>query len=204
MPQQRVWLRLAHLHSCRYVRIAKMTTRQVPRSRRKSILPVAGFPGTRALDQRQNAVPSHASTEDPDVAISLQSSIVLLCLMPLAIASAWAQNPTGDERMRACVSVLSRGLESGMTADDYPDQARRDGRTGTTQVQFSVSHTGKMEHASLAHGSGDPDLDQAAVGAAQRIFPSNSPCARTMPSRLRLYRHAGGGVQAARAVMTLA
>jgi TonB family protein len=69
-----------------------------------------------------------------------------------------------------------------MTADDYPDQARRDGRTGTTQVQFSVSHTGKMEHASLAHGSGDPDLDQAAVGAAQRIFPSNSPA----PAQCRL------------------
>jgi TonB family protein len=100
---------------------------------------------------------------------------VLVCLMPSAMASAWAQNPTGDERMRACVSVLSRGLENGMTGDDYPDQARRDGRTGTTQVQFSVSHTGKMEYASLAHGSGDPDLDQAAVGAAQRIFPANSP-----------------------------
>ena len=97
----------------------------------------------------------------------------LACYLPLA--SAWAQNPTGDERMRMCVSVLSKGLEGGMTADDYPEQARNDGRTGTAQVQLSVSHTGKMEPTSLAHGSGDPDIDRAAVAAAQRIFPASSP-----------------------------
>src|SRR5262245_48019268 len=93
---------------------------------------------------------------------------------------AMGQNATPDDPMRACVTVLSNGWESGMTADDYPDQAREDGRTGTAQVQFSVSHTGKMEQASLAHGSGEPDIDQAAVRAAQRIFPANSlapaPC----------------------------
>jgi TonB family protein len=95
--------------------------------------------------------------------------------MPFAAMSAGTQNTAGDERMRACVTVLSRNLEGGMSADDYPDQARRDGRTGATQVQLSVSHTGKMEYASLAHGSGDADLDQAAVQAAQRIFPASSP-----------------------------
>jgi TonB family protein len=102
--------------------------------------------------------------------------------MPFATAAVWAQNPTGDERMRVCVGVLSKGLESGMTLDDYPDQARRDGRTGATQVQLSVNHTGKMEHASLFQASGDPDLDQAAVAAAQRIYPANSPA----PAQCRL------------------
>jgi TonB family protein len=95
--------------------------------------------------------------------------------MTFATATAWSQNPASDERVRACVGVLSKGLESGMSAaEDYPDQARRDGRTGETHVQVSVSYTGKIEHASLAQGSGDPDLDQAAVNAAQRIFPSNA------------------------------
>lgn len=107
---------------------------------------------------------------------------LIACSMPLATASVWAQTSVGDQRMRACVTVLSHGLEGGMSADDYPDQARRDGRTGATQVQLSVSHTGKMEYASLAHGSGDADLDQAAVGAAQRIFPADSPA----PSQCRL------------------
>ena len=109
-------------------------------------------------------------------------ALALACSMPFAAASVWAQNTTGDERMRACVTVLSSGLEGGMSADDYPDQARRDGRTGATQVQLSVSHTGKMEYASLAHGSGDADLDQAAVRAAQRIFPASSPA----PAQCRL------------------
>jgi len=109
-------------------------------------------------------------------------ALVLVCSMPLATAPLWAQSPTGEERMRACVTVLSRGLEGGMSADDYPDQARRDGRTGATQVQLTVSHTGKIEYASLAQGSGDGDLDQAAVHAAQRIFPANSPA----PAQCRL------------------
>ena len=109
-------------------------------------------------------------------------ALAFACWMPFATAAVWAQNPTGDERMRVCVGVLSKGLESGMTLDDYPEQARRDGRTGATQVQFTVSHTGKMEYASLAHGSGDADLDRAAVSAAQRIFPANSPA----PSQCRL------------------
>jgi hypothetical protein len=39
-----------------------------------------------------------------------------------------------------------------------------------------------MEYASLAQGSGDADLDQAAVSAAQRIFPADSPA----PSQCRL------------------
>jgi TonB family protein len=107
-------------------------------------------------------------------------ALMLACCVPLAWA--WAQNPTGDERMRSCVSVLSRGLEGGMTADDYPEQARTDGRTGTAQVQLSVSHTGKMEPTSLAQGSGDPDIDRAAVTAAQRIFPVSSPA----PAQCRL------------------
>jgi TonB family protein len=109
-------------------------------------------------------------------------ALALVCSMCFAAASSSAQTTAGDERMRACVSVLSSGLEGGMSPDDYPDQARRDGRTGATQVQLTVSHTGKMEYASLAHGSGDADLDQAAVQAAQRIFPASSPAPR--PCRL--------------------
>jgi TonB family protein len=107
-------------------------------------------------------------------------ALALACWMPLA--SAWGQNPTGDERMRMCVSVLSKGLESGMTAGDYPEQARNDGRTGTAQVQLAVSHTGKMEPTSLVQGSGDSDIDRAAVAAAQRIFPASSPA----PAQCRL------------------
>ena len=106
--------------------------------------------------------------------------LLLACSMLFGSIQALGQNAAADDPMRACVTVLSNGLESGMTTEDYPDQARQDGRTGTAQVQFSVSHTGKMEHASLAQGSGEPDLDQAAVSAAQRIFPANSlapaPC----------------------------
>ena len=44
-------------------------------------------------------------------------ALALACWMPLA--AAWGQNPTGDERMRMCVSVLSKGLEGGMMPLDY-------------------------------------------------------------------------------------
>ena len=107
-------------------------------------------------------------------------ALALACFLPFA--TAWAQNPTGDERMRVCVGVLSKGLESGMSADDYPEQAKREGRTGTAQVQLAVSFTGKMENASIAQGSGDTELDQSAVTAARRIFPVTSPA----PAQCRL------------------
>jgi len=107
-------------------------------------------------------------------------AVALACVLPFA--TAWAQKPTGDERMRTCVSVLSKGLESGMSADDYPEQAKREGRTGTAQVQLAVSFTGKMENASIAQGSGDSEIDEAAVTAARRIFPVTSPA----PAQCRL------------------
>ena len=107
-------------------------------------------------------------------------ALALACVLPLADAS--AQNPTGDERMRTCVTVLSRTLENGMSANDYPEPAKRDGRTGTAQVQLAVSFTGKMESPSIAQGSGDADLDGSAVAAARRIFPVASPA----PAQCRL------------------
>jgi TonB family protein len=100
----------------------------------------------------------------------------------LLAGAAAAQNQAGDERMRACIAVLSKNLESGMTADDYPAAARDDGRTGTAQVQLLITHTGKMEVATLAHGSGEADIDHAALAATQRIFPASA----SAPSQCRL------------------
>jgi TonB family protein len=106
----------------------------------------------------------------------------LLAIASLMVGAALAQTKGDDERMRNCVGALSKGLETGMTLDDYPQAARNDGRTGTAQVQLSVSHIGKMEATTLTQGSGEADIDRAALAAAQRIFPIGA----TAPAACRL------------------
>jgi TonB family protein len=110
-----------------------------------------------------------------EIMLPLPYRSVLALAWCLLSSTSWAQNASSEERMRACITVLSGSLQGGMIADDYPKQAREDGRTGTPQVQIGVTFDGKMDSSKLAEGSGQVDLDRAALAATQRIFPPASP-----------------------------
>jgi len=53
----------------------------------------------------------------------------------------------------------------------YPDAARSGGIRGVATVRFSLSASGSVISASLAHGSGASVLDQAAVAMVRRASP---------------------------------
>jgi TonB family protein len=48
----------------------------------------------------------------------------------------------------------------------YPARALRDGRTGTVRLLLRLDEAGRVRGVTLLEGSGHPDLDAAAVGAA--------------------------------------
>jgi TonB family protein len=93
------------------------------------------------------------------------------CLLASLPAIDSSQAAADDDRLRSCVSRLSSGLRNGMTEDDYPMQAKEEGRGGTVRLQFSVDYRGALGQQMLVHSSGDKSLDDAALHAARRLFP---------------------------------
>jgi periplasmic protein TonB len=78
--------------------------------------------------------------------------------------------------------------------DYYPEQARRDGQEGRTQVKVCVGANGKVQSADIATSSGFPALDEAAtkVAKAAKFKPATSEgkpvdsCA-TLPVKFELH-----------------
>ena len=97
--------------------------------------------------------------------------VAAACAVALLVAANGAQAAADDDRLRSCVSRLSSGLRNGMTEDDYPMQAKEDGRGGTVRLQFAVDHRGALGRQTLVDSSGDRSLDDAALQAARRLFP---------------------------------
>jgi len=54
-------------------------------------------------------------------------------------------------------------LDCSMPTPTYPALSRRNGDTGTVTVQMTIDTDGRIENASVAHSSGFPRLDDAAL-----------------------------------------
>ena len=74
-----------------------------------------------------------------------------------------------EQSLSALASEISRKLGSSIQADDYPDQARREGWSGTTRVDVQVGSDGKIKQVSVQQSSGFELLDEHAVRMVDRI-----------------------------------
>jgi protein TonB len=51
----------------------------------------------------------------------------------------------------------------------FPDEARRDRRSGVVAISFVVQADGRIQQVAIARSSGDPILDQAAMNALGQL-----------------------------------
>jgi TonB family protein len=73
-----------------------------------------------------------------------------------------------EQSLRALESEVSRKLGSSMQASDYPDEARREGWSGTTRVDVLVGN-GRIKEVSVQESSGHAILDEQAIRAFERV-----------------------------------
>jgi TonB family protein len=83
------------------------------------------------------------------------------------------------QSIRALESEISRKLGSTIRESDYPEEARRQGWTGTALVAVLVGSDGKIKETSIYRSSGFPILDQQALRMVDRAS------IWWMPQRLR-------------------
>jgi TonB family protein len=74
-----------------------------------------------------------------------------------------------EQSLRALESEISRKLGSSIHESDYPEEARREGWTGTTRVDVLVGSDGKIKEASVQQSSGFAVLDEQALRMIDRI-----------------------------------
>jgi len=90
------------------------------------------------------------------------------------ISSAAGSTPYGaglneEQSLRALESEISRKLGSNIQPSDYPEEARRQGWSGTTQVGVVVAADGKIKEVSVRRTSGFPLLDEQALRRVGRV-----------------------------------
>ena len=73
------------------------------------------------------------------------------------------------QSIRALESEISRKLGSTIRESDYPEEARRQGWTGTALVAVLVGSDGKIKETSIHRTSGFPILDQQALRMVDRV-----------------------------------
>src|SRR5690349_17713265 len=74
-----------------------------------------------------------------------------------------------EQSLHALEEEISRKLGSNLRDGDYPEQARREGWSGTARVDVVVGSNGKIKEAALQQSSGFAILDQQAVRLIDRI-----------------------------------
>jgi TonB family protein len=73
------------------------------------------------------------------------------------------------QSLRALESEISRKLGSKIQESDYPEEARRQGWSGTTLVGVLVGSNGKIKQVSISQTSGFALLDEQAVRMVDRV-----------------------------------
>jgi len=74
-----------------------------------------------------------------------------------------------QQSLRALESEVSRKLGSNMQEGDYPEEARREGWSGTTWVDVLVGSNGKIKEVSVEQSSGFAILDEQAMRMVDRV-----------------------------------
>ena len=93
---------------------------------------------------------------------------------PAKSSSAQATKPYGaglneQQSLRALESEISRKLGSNIQPSDYPEEARRQGWSGTTLVGVVVAADAKIKQVSVRESSGFPLLDEQALRTVARV-----------------------------------
>lgn len=92
-----------------------------------------------------------------------------------------AQQPSSSSATSAAkVSWQSRLLGHLARYKRYPDEARRRGIQGTSQVRFSLDSQGRVLSIELAKGSGNAALDRATLAMIRRASPVPVPPAEML------------------------
>lgn len=73
------------------------------------------------------------------------------------------------QSLRALETEISRKLGSQMRETDYPEEARREGWSGTTMVNVVVGSNGRIKETSVHSTSGFPVLDEQALRMVDRV-----------------------------------
>jgi protein TonB len=97
-----------------------------------------------------------------------------------AAAPAAAQPSTSSATSAAKVSWQSQLLNHLARYKRYPNEARRRGIQGTSQVRFSLDRSGKVLHVELANSSGNAALDRATQAMIRRASPVPAPPAEML------------------------
>ena len=74
-----------------------------------------------------------------------------------------------EQSLHALEAEVSRKLGSNVQEGDYPEEARREGWSGTTRLDVLVGSNGKIKEVSVQQSSGFPILDEQAVRMVDRI-----------------------------------
>ena len=74
-----------------------------------------------------------------------------------------------QQSLRALESEISRKVGSSMHEADYPEEARREGWSGTTRVDVLVGSNGQIKEVSVEQSSGFAILDAQAVRMVDRV-----------------------------------
>ena len=74
-----------------------------------------------------------------------------------------------EQSLHALETEISRKLGSKVQEGDYPEEARREGWSGTTRVDVLVGSNGKIKEVSVQQSSGFPVLDERAVRMVDRV-----------------------------------
>ena len=93
---------------------------------------------------------------------------------PAKVSRASAAKPYGaslneEQSLRALESEISRKLGSKIQESDYPEEARRQGWSGTTLVDVVVGADGEIKQVSVSKTSGFPLLDKQALRMLDRV-----------------------------------
>jgi len=75
------------------------------------------------------------------------------------------------QRTRTIAAYQARIVSQMRPVRFYPDEARREGHTGTVRVRFVVKADGTVARATVAGSSGHSTLDEAAVSIVLRAAP---------------------------------
>jgi protein TonB len=97
-----------------------------------------------------------------------------------AAAPAAPQPSTSSATAAAKVSWQSQLLSHLARYKRYPDEARRRGIEGTSQVRFNLDRSGKVLSVELAKSSGNVALDRATLAMIRRATPVPAPPAELL------------------------
>jgi len=106
--------------------------------------------------------------------LALALAVTMLALS-IGASRARAQTPHEEEPMNVCVSALASLLRSRLTADDYPEAARKADMQGTVWFLLTCNSRGEFERSQVERSSGSELLDQSALRAIERALPAGAP-----------------------------